>query len=138
MDHFLVIPSKLENVENARIFLGEIFQIYRLNRSSFNKVFLGLSEAVTNSILHGNKSDESKKVKIKISYHENVLIVEIGDEGDGFPPDNIVDPLDTDNIKKENGRGIFLISSFADELTFLDGGKKVVIKYSVRNEHNFL
>jgi serine/threonine-protein kinase RsbW len=113
------------------MFLEEIFAESNLNQSYFNSVFLGLSEALTNSIVHGNKLNDSKKVCIEVNCLNEVLFIEITDEGDGFPIDCLKDPTCMENLKKENGRGIFLIRQYADEVDYFDGGRKVRMKYNL-------
>lgn len=125
----LVISSDIKNINQVRLFLEQIFIESKLNKSYFNQVFLGLSEALTNSIIHGNQSVDSKKVHISVSFSDNELFIEIADEGDGFSFENLSDPTCAENIRRECGRGIFLIRHFAEELVYMDGGRKVLIKY---------
>jgi serine/threonine-protein kinase RsbW len=125
----LVISSDLSNISEVRFFLDQIFSESGFDRSNFNRVFLGLSEAVNNSIVHGNKLNTSKRVFIRIQFQENQLKLEIKDEGEGFDFDCIEDPTCFENLKKENGRGIFLISQMADDLKYSDGGRSIMIKY---------
>ncbi|MDP3641950.1 MAG: ATP-binding protein [Bacteroidota bacterium] len=126
----MVISSSLNNINNARLFLEEVFAEYNLDHSYFNHVFLGLSEALTNSIVHGNKLNILKKICIEIKCVEKELFIEVTDEGDGFSADSLKDPTSDENLKKENGRGVFLIRRYADELDYFDGGRKVRIKYN--------
>ena len=44
------------------------------------------------------------------------LVIRVEDEGEGFDPESIADPLAPENILKSSGRGIFLIRSFMDEV----------------------
>ena len=129
MERDLVIPSKLICLNEVRYFLEEIFNESDLNRTYFNKVLLGLSEAVCNSIIHGNRCDGSKCVSVCAFYSDRNLVLEVSDEGDGFTIDCIQDPICIENRKKENGRGIFLIQEMADEVVFSDGGRKVLIRF---------
>jgi serine/threonine-protein kinase RsbW len=110
-------------------FLDEIFNESNLDRQYFNRVFLGLSEAVSNSIIHGNRSDSSKNVFVNGYFTEGKLVFEVQDEGEGFLIESVDDPTYLDNLKKENGRGIFLIQKIADEVVYFDGGQKVLIGF---------
>lgn len=118
-------------MNKVRFFLEEIFRESSLNMRYFNRVFLGLSEAVNNSIVHGNCLDKEKHVFIKIAFAENQLSIIVKDQGDGFSFDCICDPTAIENLRKENGRGIFLLRQIADEVDYFDGGSKVLIKYSL-------
>lgn len=131
MERFLVISSKLSHISRVRLFLDEIFAESNLDRAYFNRVFLGLSEALSNSIIHGNKFDENKNVQISVSFNDNLLTIEIEDEGKGFSFDCVRDPTNSVNLLNEKGRGIFLIQKLSDEMIYLDGGRRVLIKYIV-------
>ncbi len=130
MERFLVIDSKLTNINKVRVFLEEVFNEFSLSKISFNHIFLGISEAVSNAILHGNKLDTEKKVFIRLNVFENQLHVEVEDEGDGFC-DILFDPTLPENIKCESGRGIYIIRQIADELVFKEDGRKVYILFTL-------
>jgi serine/threonine-protein kinase RsbW len=131
LERDLVISSQLVNINKVRQLLDEIFNESGLNRNSFNRVFLGISEAVNNSIVHGNCLDKDKRVFIRVIFADGQLHVEIKDEGVGFIVDEIDNPTENENLKKENGRGIFIMHNIADEVEYYDGGSKVLIKYTL-------
>ena len=125
----MVIGSRLSDLDEVRDFLDEIFTESDLDRNYFNRVLLGLSEAVNNSILHGNGLDTEKSVFITARYDLESLIFDVVDQGDGFDVSKILDPTSDSNIRKERGRGIFLIRHFADDVVFFEEGRRVRIKY---------
>lgn len=131
MERNLVIASQLKNLNEVRIFLKEIFDESRIDMYCFNRVFLGLSEAVNNSIVHGNQLNENKRVYIKIVVSGNVFVIEVKDEGMGFNVAGLSNPTSFDNLKKEHGRGIYILQKIADEVVFSEGGSKVRIKYTI-------
>jgi len=131
LERDLVISSQLVNINKVRDFLEEIFNESCLNRNYFNRVFLGISEAVNNSIVHGNCLDVNKHVFIRIIFEDDQLHVEVKDEGIGFVVEEIDNPTENENLKKENGRGIFIMQNIADEVEYYDGGSKVLIKYTL-------
>jgi serine/threonine-protein kinase RsbW len=56
------------------------------------------------------------------------LIVRVRDEGSGFDPTQLADPLSPENMLKSGGRGVFLIRSFMDEVVLQrapEGGMEV-------------
>ena len=61
--------------------------------------------------------------------NEEWVCFRIEDEGPGFDPDSIPDPTAPENLLKENGRGIFLMKSLSDELTFEKNGAVVNIYF---------
>jgi serine/threonine-protein kinase RsbW len=46
------------------------------------------------------------------------ISVQVSDEGKGFDPESVPNPLDEQNLLKESGRGIFLIRSMVDRVDF--------------------
>jgi len=124
----LTIESDKKELVKVEAFLRNIFENKQLPEDSFNKVLLCISEAVINSIEHGNRNTKGKKVYVVVDCQDNDLIVEVKDEGEGFDFDRIPDPTTDENIRKERGRGIFIIRSVSNNLIFKDKGKCVEFK----------
>jgi len=116
----------------VEFFLSTVFEENNLPTEQFNRVLLCLSEAVVNSIDHGNKNDTRKNVYIEIECISGKISIKIRDEGDGFDYTNIEDPTLKQNIRVETGRGIYIIKSLADEFNFNDKGKSVCFKVSCK------
>lgn len=131
MQRILTISSKLRNIDHVREFVREVFKESNLNMNSFNRIFLGISEAVNNAIMHGNKMNPEKNVFIKMNLQGNKIHVEVEDEGNGFNDFHLFDPTKRENIKREHGRGIYILSKIADELSFKDNGRKVFIQFTI-------
>ncbi len=92
-------------------------------------VQLALQEAVANAIRHGCRGDVSKHVQCSVSCDESgEVVIVVRDPGSGFDLGAIADPLDTANILKPSGRGIFLINELMDEVQFADGGREVQMR----------
>jgi serine/threonine-protein kinase RsbW len=92
-------------------------------------VELALREAITNAVLHGNRMDARKLVHVRCCCEgaEGVFIV-IRDQGDGFNPNNVPNPLAVENLDAEHGRGIHLMKLAVDEVSFERGGTEVRIR----------
>lgn len=131
MVHSIAISSELTSINDVRYFLEKIFGESNLDKENFNRIFLALSEAVNNSIVHGNLYSTSKKVYVRIFHDDINLIVEVNDEGQGFSVDCIEDPTCMKNLKNEKGRGIFLMRQVAEEVVYSDGGRKVSIRFKI-------
>jgi serine/threonine-protein kinase RsbW len=56
---------------------------------------------------------------------ERRVEVSIADEGLGFRPEELPDPTSPDRLLLPNGRGIFLVREFTDELSFNARGNEV-------------
>ena len=76
-------------------------------------------EAVNNAVLHGNKKDASKWVEVEMERAEGALFIRVWDEGPGLDESCLRDPRSGENLFKPNGRGIFLIKQFVDDVAFL-------------------
>jgi len=92
-------------------------------------VELALREAVSNAILHGNRLDAHKLVHVRCCCEgaKGVFIV-VRDQGHGFDPDAVPNPLAVENLEAENGRGIHLMKLAMDEVSFERGGTEVHIR----------
>lgn len=124
----LVIKSEISELKKVESFLMEIMKEFDLDKKYFNKVYLCLSEAVINSIKHGNKNDKNKTVVIGASCDDVTLSIQIQDEGDGFNLSHVKDPTNDSNIRNESGRGIFIIKNISNKLEYNDIGNSVQFK----------
>src|SRR4030095_5575818 len=82
-------------------------------------IVMAVREAVTNAMVHGNQEDETKSVEVIFNCQDNVLEIEVRDQGEGFDPTGVPDPTDPANLLKTSGRGIFLMRSFMDEVEWV-------------------
>jgi serine/threonine-protein kinase RsbW len=108
-------PRELNRLEK---FLKDVNRVAHLDDGTFYRLHVATSEAVNNAILHGNKSDRSKKVCIRCLVRKSSLTVCVKDEGTGFNADAVPNPLAEGNLMKESGRGIFLIREMVDRVRF--------------------
>lgn len=124
----IVIKSEVSELKLIETFLSELFNEYGLRRENFNRVFLCVSEAVINAIEHGNNNEKNKTVSIGIDYKEGVMDVYIKDQGEGFNLENVQNPTLKENIQKESGRGIHIIKSLSNGISFNNKGNFIQIK----------
>jgi len=98
-------------------------------------VELALREAVSNAMLHGNRSDVRKLVHVRCCCKgaKGVFIV-VRDQGLGFDPNDVPNPLAVENLGAEHGRGIHLMKLAMDEVSFQRGGTEVHIRKQSGNE----
>ncbi len=126
----LSFRSKPENIGLIEPYVRNIQKKYRLDEETCFNILLVLTEAVNNSILHGNQSDPSKFVTVKLNSSKQTIAFTIGDEGRGFDPASIPDPTGPDRIDCPNGRGVFLMRELSDKIHFRDDGRCVEIHFS--------
>ena len=107
---------------------------FRISDDDYYRIYLASSEAFINAIVHGNKLDPGKKVKVKFEVYRRSYVVEVRDEGEGFDVNLLPNPTDEENLFKESGRGIFIIKAIADEVKFhkTSAGMSVRIKIKKR------
>ena len=86
---------------------------------------LALSEAVTNAIKHGNASDPQKQVAVDIRAKEDCVEAVVTDQGGGFDPSAVENPLEGTNLERSHGRGLHIIEEVADEVHYEAGGRRV-------------
>ncbi|WDV46255.1 ATP-binding protein [Clostridiaceae bacterium M8S5] len=126
--YYLIDEQINSSIEDAKKVLytvnKEIAKLINNNMLLF-EIRIILDELVYNSIKHGNKYDENKKVNIKIEITKNQIKMQVCDEGEGIKCDkNRYNPLDF----KECGRGIVLVKGLSDEFK-IEGTKAISIKY---------
>jgi serine/threonine-protein kinase RsbW len=114
----VIISSALDNLDLIQALTDCITDFMRFDEDSAHWIGMSVRETVTNAIQHGNKLDLSKKVNICFEVLPDQLSISVKDQGNGFKADEIPNPLDTENLLKPSGRGIFYIRTFMDEVEF--------------------
>jgi serine/threonine-protein kinase RsbW len=88
----------------------------------FRNVLIAVSELVMNAIVHANKEEESKKVRVTVEYDKDIMKISILDEGKGFDLSKGGEASLPDDVMKESGRGLYIVKSLMDEVEFKDTG----------------
>jgi serine/threonine-protein kinase RsbW len=90
------------------------------DEDSLHWVGVAVRESVINAIKHGNRFDPAKIVTVDFSIEPDeppqALVIRVTDEGDGFDPVEVADPLAPENLLRSSGRGIFFMRSFMDDV----------------------
>ncbi|GAB4327162.1 MAG: ATP-binding protein [Flammeovirgaceae bacterium] len=129
----LKIPSLLDNVRIVESFVEQAKEKFRFNDDIFGNIMIAVTESVNNAIIHGNKQDKEKNVHLTVEYDNNNIAFTVEDEGNGFDIHQLPDPTAPENLNKIGGRGIFLIKNLADEVKFVDNGRKVKMIFYTEN-----
>jgi len=111
----VTLDSDLKNVEVAEEITRRVSATAGFDEDDQQRIEMALHESMINAIWHGNKSDPSKNVWLQFKIHPDRLEIRVRDQGKGFNPNHIPDPLESDNLLNVSGRGIFLIRAFMDE-----------------------
>ena len=123
------LSSRFENIEMAQHLCGKLLEGWDLNEETNHWILMALREALANAIKHGNGQDLAKRVHLEMEVKDHMLRIRIRDEGTGFDPGKVVDPLAPENRLKTSGRGIFYMKTFMDEVRFsrADGGGMEIV-----------
>ncbi|MDX1383284.1 MAG: ATP-binding protein [Thermoanaerobaculia bacterium] len=127
----LALESRFENIELVQLMLEESLVKADCDEDTRYWVGIAVREAVANAIKHGNRQDPDKRVEVTLAIVQNELEIRVVDEGEGFDPEAVPDPLAEENLLKPDGRGIFYMGKFMDgvEYDFSDsGGTKVTLR----------
>lgn len=131
MERTIIIPSKLEQISLIEKTIDEITEKLTLTPDVYGKILIASIEGVNNAIVHGNKFDENKVVKVSIKICDTKICITISDQGSGFDPNTIPDPTVPENIENISGRGVFLMKKLSDEITFENKGTTVNMIFNI-------
>ncbi len=112
----LRLPSRIEVVEEVATAIAGIIKGSEFEEEAAFGIDLAVREAVTNAVLHGNNADESKFIEVILKSSQDFIEIIVQDQGAGFNPKEVPDPTDAENIMKTDGRGIFFMRNFMDEV----------------------
>jgi len=111
----VVLESDLRNVEVAEEITRRVSGTAGFTEDDQHKIDMAVHETLINAIWHGNKNDPSKHVWLRYEIFRDRLEIRVRDQGNGYDPASVPDPLKDENVLNVSGRGIFLIRTFMDE-----------------------
>lgn len=126
----ITISSRFENIELVQVIAEHLCEHAGMDDDASHWVGMAVREGVANAIKHGNKLDAQKKVNATFDLRGNRLEVEIADQGVGFDPGGVSDPLNPTNLMKTSGRGIFYMRTFMDSVEYVfsaEGGTRLIM-----------
>jgi serine/threonine-protein kinase RsbW len=125
--------SAFDMLDFVQVVSDHVGRLAGLDEDSLHWVGVAVRESVINAIKHGNASDERKRVFVEftpLGADGSGIAIKVRDQGPGFDPDTLPDPLAPENMLKSSGRGIFLIRNFMDEMRLqraAEGGMEMVM-----------
>lgn len=125
------IPSELDQIKQVEQFVDKLKADWNLSEEIYGNIMITVTEAVNNAIKHGNKNDPEKSVELEAIYSNQNLQVIVRDEGPGFDPESLSNPLEKGNLLKQSGRGVFIMKQMADDVTFEHNGSTIILTYSL-------
>jgi serine/threonine-protein kinase RsbW len=135
----LEFGSAFDMLDFVQVVSDYVGRLTGLDEDQLYEVSVAVRESVVNAIKHGNQNDQSKRVIVEFSVEpRDHMIVRVEDQGEGFDPEDIPDPLAPENIMKGSGRGILFMRNYMDDVTLSrasEGGMEVrMVKKAVRSE----
>jgi serine/threonine-protein kinase RsbW len=128
----LEFTSAFEMLDFVQLVSDHMGRGVGLDDDAVHWVGVAIRESVINAIKHGNRNDATKRVFVEFETSappdQPGLMIRVRDQGEGFDPEEIADPLAPENLLKSSGRGIFLIRSFMDDVTLQrapEGGMEI-------------
>jgi serine/threonine-protein kinase RsbW len=116
----LEFTSTFEMLDFVQVVSDHLARGIGLDEDSLHWVSVAIRESVINAIKHGNRNDTAKRVFVEFETGTKAdvpeLTIRIRDQGEGFDPEQVANPLDAENLLKSSGRGIFLIRNFMDDV----------------------
>ncbi|HLK17462.1 MAG TPA: ATP-binding protein [Bryobacteraceae bacterium] len=126
------LDSTLDSIEKIEHLVLDYALRMGFKGASLEQISLAVHETAANAVFHGNQENADKKVFLEISAPDGHLKIVITDQGCGFDPAKIPDPLGPEEMFRERGRGIYLTRALMDEYRANcspDGSEITMVKY---------
>ena len=131
-----VLDSNLESVDHAEQTVLREAEVLGFDEDDLHRIGISVRECMVNAVVHGNRYNARKKVHLKVNRAPDRLTVWVADEGEGFDPAALPDPLAGENLLRQSGRGVLMMQAFMDEFqigTRAPQGTEVkMVKYVAR------
>src|SRR5438128_3209803 len=111
----LVLDSTLDSVDIAERAALDLARESGFGEEDLDRIGRSVRECMVNAVVHGNRYNSKKKVRLSLSRTPQRLTIRIADQGEGFDPVDVPDPVAGDNLLRQSGRGVFLMKTFMDE-----------------------
>jgi serine/threonine-protein kinase RsbW len=115
----LEFTSAFEMLDFVQVVSDHVTKSIGMDDDSSHWISVAIRESVINAIKHGNRNDVSKLVFVEFETAQDEapeISIRVRDQGEGFDPETLADPLAPENLLKSSGRGIFLIRNFMDDV----------------------
>jgi len=133
----LKLSSQQSELLKVESFVESICDEFSINNNYFGIILIAVTEAVENAIKHGNHNEAEKEVIVTFESGQSGLTFTIADQGQGFDFNSVSDPTQ-ENINPEQGRGIYLMKSLADEVNFGETGSQINLIFKIASINNEL
>lgn len=120
----LRIDSRREFLDSVHLLSEQLIDEVGFPADDSYWMVTAVREAVTNAVIHGNKERPGTGVEVAYELFDDAIRITVRDEGDGFDPDSLPDPVSKEHLLDASGRGVFLMNQLMDDVsyTFPEGG----------------
>jgi serine/threonine-protein kinase RsbW len=123
------LPSKVATISPFTDQLMRFILNFRSMDGGEGDIEMALHEAVANAVIHGNGENSCKHVYVTCRcYMDGEVAITVRDEGKGFDSSTVPDPTFLENLLFTHGRGIYLMKTLMDEVSFEEGGAVVMMR----------
>lgn len=112
----LRVPSNMNALVSIDDFIEGHLRSLGATQAMVADIAISVSELVTNAVIHGNAQDPTRFVIASIGCVQGKIEISIADQGNGFHPEEIADPLAEENLLKSVGRGVFIVRALMDSV----------------------
>jgi serine/threonine-protein kinase RsbW len=123
-----VFPGELTAMTPARDAAIEFIHQRCFNEELEIDIMIALQEALANAVLHGCRNDPSKTIRLAVTLDSSAITIVIQDPGNGFDTAAASDSSEEGTNLTDHGRGIMLMRSLMDEVTYRHHGSQVQLK----------
>ena len=127
----VTMPSNVDCIEHAvslvaRHCLAGVCPDARLRF----RLQVAVAEALATALVRGNREDPPKLVSIEAELLPHHILIQVTDQGEGFDPNDVPEPLQPDRVNGTRGRGLFLIRKLVDDVRFNARGTSICMTLS--------
>ena len=125
------LPSKAAAISPVVDQLMRFILKFRSADGTEADIEMALHEALANAVIHGNGENSYKRIYVECRcYMDGEVSITVRDEGRGFDSSALLDPTFVENLLFTHGRGIYLMKTLMDEVSFEEGGSVVRMRKS--------
>jgi serine/threonine-protein kinase RsbW len=122
-----VIPSDLTEARRLQEQIERQLQQSHYHDKEIFGIRLALEEAIVNAIKHGNQMDPGKTVQVRYRILPDRFEASVTDQGPGYNPTDLPDPLADENLERPSGRGLFLIKHYMTDVVIHPPGNRLAM-----------
>lgn len=125
------IESSLDEMYLVEQFVEEISEEFLLYGNYFGNILMAVTEAVKNAIVHGNRQDRKKHVRIMLENTKEGLWIKVIDEGEGFDYKKYSEQGNSEISFGDEKNGLILIKALTDEIKFENNGNTIEMLFKI-------